>query len=337
LFWSDAITYLMHVQFSLIQKEDAALFFVKPLPRRALHEVQNLPGVIHAEGLRMVPVRIYHGPKTETSAMIGVDPIRHLRALLDTNLKPIQIPPDGIVMSQTLARKLKIKTQDQIALEVLEGSRPKGVFPIAEVVDDFLGMFLYTQTDTLHRLMKEGAKINSVLVKTDGEQSQKLYTELKNYPTISSVSFKTAALKTFNETTAKFMLVFATILTIFSIIIAFGIVYNSMRITLSERNWEFASLQVLGFNNFEVFRMLMGEILTLCLVALPLGWALGYYLTKILVDYMAPEELAIPMKIEMSTFTYSALALVGSVIISGWVLWQKIKSLNFNEALKTRG
>jgi len=83
--------------------------------------------------------------------------------------------------------------------------------------------------------------------------------------------------------------------------------------------------------------MLMGEILILCLAALPLGGVLGYYLTKALVDYVAPEELAIPMKIEMSTFTYSALTLVGSIIISGWVLWRKIKSLDFNEALKARG
>lgn len=337
MFWSDAIDHLMHVQFSLIQKEDASITFVKPLPNRALHELQSLPGVIHAEGLRAIPVRIYHGPKTETTAMFGVSPDSQLKAILDTNLNPIPIPQNGIVMSQTLAKKLKVSPNDKIAFEVLEGSRPKGVLPVGGIVDDFLGQFLYARSDTLHRLMKEGPKMNSVLLKTDGEQNQKLYTKLKNYPAIASVNFKTAALKTFNDTTAKFMLVFATILTIFSIVIAFGIVYNSARITLSERDWEFATLQVLGFSSWEVFKMLMGEILILCVAALPLGWTLGYYLTKALIDYMAPEELAIPMKIEMSTFTWGGLTLVGSVIISGYVLWRKIRSLDFNEALKTRG
>ncbi|MCB0365012.1 MAG: FtsX-like permease family protein [Bdellovibrionaceae bacterium] len=337
MFWSDAIDYLMHVQFSLIQKEDASVSFTKPLPIKSLYELQNLPGVIHAEGLRAVPVRIYHGPKTETTALFGVGPISHLKAILDTDLKPIDIPRDGLVMSQTLARKLKIKAQDRISIEVLEGRRPKGVFPIAGVVDDFLGQFLYTRNESLHRLMKEGPKINSVLLKTDSEQSQRLYTELKNYPSISSVTFKTAALKTFNETTAKFMLVFATILTVFSVIIAFGIVYNSARIALSERSWEFASLRVLGFTSGEVFRMLMGEILILCVAALPLGWVLGYYLTRAIIDYMAPDELAIPMKIEMSTFTWSGLTLAVSAVVSAWVLWLKIRNLDFNEALKTRG
>ncbi|MCC7403630.1 MAG: ABC transporter permease [Bdellovibrionales bacterium] len=337
MFWNDAIDYLMHVQFSLIQKEDATVNFVKPLPVRSLYALQQLPGVIHAEGLRAVAVRILHGPETETTAMIGIGPNNQLKSVLDVKLKPIQLPRDGLVISQTLARKLDLKPQDNIRIEVLEGSRPSGVFPISAVVDDFLGRFIYTRDEFLHRLLKEGPKVNSVLLKTDSEQSQKLYTQLKGFPAIGSVSFKTAALKTFQDTNAKILLVFATILTAFSVIIAFGIVYNSARISLAERAWEFASLRVLGFTHGEVYRMLMGEILILCLMSLPLGWTLGYYFTQWLMKYMAPEELVIPMVIDLSTFTWSALTLVAAAAMSAWVLWRKIKQLDFNEALKTRG
>ena len=58
----------------------------------------------------------------------------------------------------------------------------------------------------------------------------------------------------------QFILVFATGLTIFALVIAVGVVYNSARVSLSERAWELMSLRVLGFSKKEVFRILGGEI-----------------------------------------------------------------------------
>jgi len=45
----------------------------------------------------------------------------------------------------------------------------------------------------------------------------------------------------------------------FACSIAFGIIYNGARITLSERGRELASLRVLGFSRGEVTAMLLGE------------------------------------------------------------------------------
>lgn len=59
-------------------------------------------------------------------------------------------------------------------------------------------------------------------------------------------------------------------------IIAFGVVYNSARISLSERARELASLRVLGFTRGEVMRILFLELVVLTLIAQPLGWAIGY-------------------------------------------------------------
>ena len=60
---------------------------------------------------------------------------------------------------------------------------------------------------------------------------------------------------------------------------AFGVVYNSTRISLSERGRELASLRVLGFTNREIGVMLLGEQALLTLAAIPVGWLLGYLLS----------------------------------------------------------
>ena len=47
---------------------------------------------------------------------------------------------------------------------------------------------------------------------------------------------------------------------LFSSVIAFGVVYNSARISLSERSRELATLRVIGFTRAEISYILLGEI-----------------------------------------------------------------------------
>ena len=60
---------------------------------------------------------------------------------------------------------------------------------------------------------------------------------------------------------------------LFASVIAFGVVYNAARVSLSERSRELASLRVLGFTRAEISLILMGELALLTLAALPIGGA----------------------------------------------------------------
>ena len=69
----------------------------------------------------------------------------------------------------------------------------------------------------------------------------------------------------------------------FAGIIAFGVVYNSARVSLSERERELASLRVLGFTRGEISLILLGELAVLTLLALPVGAVIGYVLGQIIM------------------------------------------------------
>jgi putative ABC transport system permease protein len=60
----------------------------------------------------------------------------------------------------------------------------------------------------------------------------------KNLPVIESVAMKSYTLASFMDKIANLVLVSAGILSLFGIIIAVGIVYNSARVGLQERAWE---------------------------------------------------------------------------------------------------
>ena len=103
-----------------------------------------------------------------------------------------------------------------------------------------------------------------------------------------------------------------TIYVTLAVIIAFGVVYNSARIQLSEHARELASLRVLGFTRGEVSRVLFTELVLLTLVAIPLGWVIGYGFGWLLIQAFSSDLYRVPFVIERATYAKAAW----------WCCWQ---------------
>ena len=59
-------------------------------------------------------------------------------------------------------------------------------------------------------------------------------------------------IQSFRETLAETTYIMVSFLVLFGGLVAFGVIYNSARISLSERGRELATLRVLGFTRFAV-------------------------------------------------------------------------------------
>ena len=92
------------------------------------------------------------------------------------------------------------------------------------------------------------------------------------------------------------------VLIAFAVIIAFGMVYNGARIALSERGHELASLRVLGFTRGEIGFMLLGEQAILTLIAIPVGFALGYGIAGLITVAIDTELIRFPLFISARTY-----------------------------------
>lgn len=71
-FWRDAIDYLITVQFSQAEREDAQIAFTNPVSKRGQYAIVHFPGVLFAEGSRSVPVRLRAGHLTYLTAISGL-------------------------------------------------------------------------------------------------------------------------------------------------------------------------------------------------------------------------------------------------------------------------
>jgi putative ABC transport system permease protein len=334
--FSDAIEQLIHTQFWEADRQDVTVSYVEPRSSAARHALARLPGVVSVEPQRMVAVRVRSGHRERYLSITGVSPTQRLKRIVDRNGTPIRMPPTGVVLSMMLAKVLGIAPGDTISLEVLEGYRPVRRAVVTGIVDDILGLSAYMNIDALHEMMREGDVSTGALLLVDSSQESRLSRELKEIPAISGVGFKRAILRSFRETMAANMNLSIFINLLFASVIAFGVVYNAARVSLSERSRELASLRVLGFTRAEISLILMGELALLTIAALPIGAFFGYSLAAAIVYSIDSEVYRFPLYVSRQAVAISCLGIIAASVVSGLMVRRRLDQLDLVAVLKIR-
>jgi putative ABC transport system permease protein len=268
--------------------------------------------------------------------MLGLAPDGELRRPVDRQLRPVELPPDGLVLNAKLAEILAARPGDTLTVEVLEGARPVRQVHVAALVDEPVGLGAYMRVDALHRLMREGDTISGAYLKVDSTVAANLYLVLKHTPSISGVAVREAMLASFWKTFGESIWVSTAFLVGFASVIAFGIVYNGARIALSERGHELACLRVLGYTRGEIGRILLGEQGLLTLASIPAGFCLGFALSLMLSRFFSRELFRLPLVVNAGTYAFAAIVVVAAAIFSGLVVAERLRHMDLTEVLKSR-
>ena len=335
-FFIDAMDELMEVQFQVAQRQDVTVSFVETASARAFHEVTQLPGVISAEPMRVVPARLRSGHRVRQLAVTGLPARPSLHRVVDRSLRPIELPPDGLVLSAKLGELLAVGPGDTVYMEVLEGARPVRPVVVNRLVEEYMGMSAYMEIDALRRVMREGGTLSGTSMAVDRLELEQLYARLKETPAVAGVALKWTAIENFDETLRRNFNVMIFFNILFSSIIAFGVVYNAASISLSERSWELASLRVLGFTRAEISAILLGELGVVTLIAIPVGLLLGYGLAALTVTAFDTELYRFPLVVTARTFALAALVILVAATLSGLSVRRKLDQLDLVAVLKTR-
>lgn len=336
LFWFDSIAYMIDVAFDRIERGDAFVTFSAPVPARALRELRAAPGVLLAEGQRIVPVRFVAGHRTYRTSLVGLSPTSELKVLRDRALAPIDVPPDGLMLSRPLAETLGLVIGDTVTIEVQEAKRPVLRLAVAKLSEDILGFSATMEIATLNRLMREGDVINAAALKLDVRLSHLAWARIQSMPRIEASSVKATWLILFDEAIVGILVVGAVILAGFGLLIAVGVVYNSARVALQERAWELASLRILGFTRGEVTSILLSELAFELVVAIPIGLLIGHGLINLIVSLRVRESFQVPVVIEPVSYAIAALVVLAAAVASAFVVRRRIDTLDLVAVLKTR-
>jgi len=335
-FFNDSIDYMVHVEFDVAQREDMSITFFDPTSRHVIHELRAMDGVYHVEPFRAVAVRLRSGPRTYRTSILGYEPDAVLHRALDERQRPLELPEEGVLLTDQLADILAVRPGDEVLVEVLEGNRTVRLAPVVGTVRQYIGIGAYMTLDGLNRLMDEGEAVSGAFVSIDESLRPAIYARIKEMPRVAGTEAADARVQNFYESMGEFLLTYMSFISSLSGAIVFGIVYNSARIALAERSRELASLRVLGFTRGEASYILLGELGLLTLVAIPPGFLVGRRLCQWMIDNLPHELFRVPLVLESDTYALAATVVLVSAALSGLVVRRRVDHLDLVAVLKTR-
>lgn len=247
--------------------------------------------------------RLRFGHISYLTSIYGIEADNSLRFILDMNLEPIHLPPDGVVLTDYLGHILGVKPGDMLTVEVLEGNRPVRQVPVIALIKEYIGLRSYMDLSALNRLMREGNAISGAYLSLDSLYQQDIYRSLIDMPRVVGTVVREDEIRNFYEAQAEALLFFIFVASILAGTIAFGVVYNSARIALSERSRELASLRVLGYTRAEISYIFLGQLGLLTLAAIPLGFILGKGLCNYIAIALSSDLFRIPAVVEPATYS----------------------------------
>jgi putative ABC transport system permease protein len=332
----DSINFMSDTIFFRNEREDATLTFSSPRPPEALAAVERLPGVLYAEPFLSEPARISNGQYSRQIAITGAPQRTDLSRVLDINLSPVRLPEAGLALGDRVAAILHVNVGDVVRVEFLDGARRTVEAPVTQVTQSYIGLTAFTDIDALARLAGTGPRLSGVHLAIDVNRLDDLYRAIKDTPEISGVALQTISRQNFQDTMQQQILVILGVYLTLSVIIAFGVVYNSARIQLSERARELATLRVLGFGRAEVSNVLFIEIGAIIAVAQPIGWAVGGFIGYVVTQSLASDLFRVPLVIEPANFAIASLVVVGAALVSAFIVRRRVDRLDLVRVLKTR-
>jgi putative ABC transport system permease protein len=334
----DSAAEMTRIHFFKAERQEMTVSFAYPRDLSSIYSLRAYPGMRQIEPFRMSPVRLRFGQRERRLAALGRAASTDLVHPIDGNYDPIDMPPFGIVISKSLANWLGAHVGDKVELSMLETDRVSTDVPIAAISESYIGMTffcIFMDRHYLNHLLGEGDLMSGINFTLDWEQVDALYEKIKNTPSITAIISNAASLKTMRRMFGQ-QLRLTAVNYIFATVILIGVIYNVGRISLVERQRELATLIMLGVSRGEAAFIIVGELAILSLLALPLGCLVGYILSWELTEGSASDAFRIPLYVDPADYAYGIMAVMASMLVTGYGLYRYLSKLDLVEMIKTR-
>jgi putative ABC transport system permease protein len=333
----DAMNYYLQAIFRREQRQDLSVTFFDPVEPRAASELSRMPGVITAEGMRTVPIRIRNGNVSRESALVALPKGATLRRLVGHGGNELALPDRGVLVTDALGDILGLREGDRPDIEILEGDRRIVRPVIAGFVDEAVGLQVYSTTDVAASLEHDLGAFSQVLLRIDEASRSRITERLRRSPKVLDVTDVAADMQRLHQMNSDAISIWTFVSVTLSALIVFGVIYNNARIALATRSRDLGSLRVLGMTRGQISTILLAGLAFEVAVAVPLGLLFGRIMAEVFFARAIDREtFRFPVRIDGKTYALAVVVALISALASALWVRRSVDRLDLIGVLKTR-
>lgn len=278
------------------------------------------------KGINMQDVTLYalHDPEKVTDFL----KMQNVKTKKQYTLK------DGeVFMTAKLAELLKVKPGDSVTVHARD--QEEWTFKISEIVENYLGHYLYMTPATFEQITGREAQTNLNLLQynTEKHSEQAIGEALLDQDAVLGVTHTPEIRRAFTDTIDS-LNVITNVLIISAALLAFTVLYNLTNINVAERVRELSTIKVLGFHDREVTAYIYRENIFLTLMGIGVGYLFGYFLHDFLIKTTEIDMMRFSRHIEWLSYAKAAGLTILFATVVMLIVHRKLKKINMVDALK---
>jgi putative ABC transport system permease protein len=313
------------------QTMDYNIDFAQPMDRNAIRELDRLLEADIIEPKAEIFLELRNGWKKEAVSVIGLQQDTEFYNFQSPDGQVLELPRDGVLLTESLAKTLDVKVGDEILLESFLPDSEGKYEVVRGITKQYLGSNAYMSIEELNELVGEKGMVTGVLLASEDEVALKLR-NVKNIGQVQGVADMKNSFLEFMD-----MIIYSVgVMMLFGAILGFAIVYNVTVVSINERLMEFSSLRVLGFDKKEVYRMITRENGLVSFFGIALGIPVGYGMCYGIATGVSNDLFTIPVIVTPGSYAITAAATLLFVSAAQLATIRKIYRLNLLDALKSR-
>ena len=272
---TDSINYFFKSNYTAVEKWNVMALFDNPQTEATISTIQNWQGVKKVEPIAQFPATVNNNGDSEDILLTALDPTQTMHGFqLPAGSSAEDVLKQGqLILTTGLVNKMNLEPGDQVTLRTPFGQQDFIIGPPSAEMMNSVGYISLTE---LQKLAGTSQQIfNGTYLTIDNSQAQQIKKELYQLPGAYSVQLKTDLVSDIQSYLILFYGIMGIML-IFSLLMAFALLFNAMTVSVLERKREFATMRTLGTGRRQIVLLLFIENLILWIFTLIPGLILGY-------------------------------------------------------------
>ena len=256
---------------------------------------------------------------------IFVDSSNNLVKFTDENYEFIDLKDNGIFITQKLAEIQDLKIGDKIKWHIMGDEK----YYESEIV----GIDRDPQNQNIKMTKRYLENELKLTYRPDSVYTNEDLSDVKLIEGVELIQDKDA-LKTGMMAMLNTMKTVIVLLIFIAAVLGIVIIYNLGILSFTEKQYQFATLKVLGFKDSQIKKIFVKQNNWITIIAVALGLPIGFYLTDFIFNMAIADKYDLRAHIQMISYVYSAIGTLIVSALSSYILAKKVNKIDMVTSLK---